>query len=206
MVGALSVVGARSLILVLEVHPKCGRSLAEVQWTEDLANITGFSLSPSEIQQKSSGSLAEVQQSQNSAQSNHFLLLSGLSGLSLDFAWTSSGIQSCPTDFRWTVHWVHRKWQGPTKVRQSLLDKQWECKVMKFSFNKMLLNWKKFGQRARWILVTAISADQLFYFDHATFFSSHLNESCYYSNDSEAKSGLSANWHDITADQFHQYV
>ena len=30
--------------------------------------------------------------------SNHFLLLSGLSGLSLDFAWTSSGIQSCPMD------------------------------------------------------------------------------------------------------------
>ena len=42
--------------------------------------------------------MVEVQRTQNSGQSNHFLLLSGLSGLSLDFAWTSSGIQSCPTD------------------------------------------------------------------------------------------------------------
>ena len=76
-----------------EVRWKSGRS----QWTEDLANITSFCLSPWEIQWKSSGSPAEVQRTQNSGQSNHFLLL-GLSGLSLDFGWTSSGIQSCPTD------------------------------------------------------------------------------------------------------------
>ena len=60
--------------------------------------MTGFCLSPAEIQQKSGGSPVEVQRTQNSGQSNHFLLLSGLSGLSLDFGWTSSGIWSCPTD------------------------------------------------------------------------------------------------------------
>ena len=70
----------------------------DVQWTEDLANITGFCLSPSEIQRKSNGSPAEVQWTQNSSQSNHFLLLGGLSGLWLDFGWTGSGIQSCPMD------------------------------------------------------------------------------------------------------------
>ncbi|EDR06771.1 uncharacterized protein LACBIDRAFT_328502 [Laccaria bicolor S238N-H82] len=50
------------------------------------------------VRWKSDGSPADVQQTQNSGQSNHFLLLSSLSGLSLDFAWTCSGIQSCPTD------------------------------------------------------------------------------------------------------------
>ena len=37
-------------------------------------------------------------------------------------------------------------------------------------------------------LVTAINADRLFYLDHATSFSSHLDEA-YYSNDSQAESG-----------------
>jgi hypothetical protein len=79
----------------------------------------------------------EFQRTQKSGQSNHFLHLNGLSGLSLDFAWTSSRIQSFPmdsnrisTEFRWTVRWVRRKWQGPTKVQRSLLDKQWECEVL----------------------------------------------------------------------------
>ena len=118
-------------LFCLEVHRKSSGSPAEVQWTEDLANITGFCLSPSEIQRKSSGSPAEVQRTQNSGQSNHFLILGGLSGLSLDFGWTSSGIQSCPTDFRRTVRWVRWKWQGPMKVHRSPLDKQWECKVLR---------------------------------------------------------------------------
>ena len=55
----------------------------------------------------------------------------------MDFHWTlaglaaeSSHVQWTPTDFRRTVRWVHRKWQGPTKVRRNLLDKQWECKVL----------------------------------------------------------------------------
>ncbi|KIJ94670.1 hypothetical protein K443DRAFT_27066, partial [Laccaria amethystina LaAM-08-1] len=50
------------------------------------------------VRWKSSGSLTEFQRTQKSGQSNHFLHLSGLSGLPLDFAWTSSGIQSFPTD------------------------------------------------------------------------------------------------------------
>ena len=54
-----------------------------------------------------------------------------------DFHWTlpglaveSSHIQWTLTDFQWAVCWVHWKWQGPTKVWWSLLDKQWECKVL----------------------------------------------------------------------------
>ena len=109
-----------------EVHWKSSGSPAEVQWTEDLANMTDFCPSPVEIQQKSGGRLVEVQQTQISGHSNHFLLLSGLSGLSLDFAWTTSGIQSCPTD---SVG-LSAESIGNGRVWRSLLDKQWECKVL----------------------------------------------------------------------------
>ncbi|EDR07405.1 uncharacterized protein LACBIDRAFT_327881 [Laccaria bicolor S238N-H82] len=77
-----------------EVHQKSIRSPAEIQWTENLAIM----MVSASVHWKSDRSPAEVQWTQNSGQSNHFLLLSSLSGLSLDFAWTSSGIQSCPTD------------------------------------------------------------------------------------------------------------
>ena len=145
-----------SVNFCLEVHRKSGGSPAEVQWTENLANITGFCLSPSDIQWKSGGSPAEVQRTQNSGQSNHFLLLGGLSGLSLDFGWTSSGIQSCSTDFRRTVRWVRRKWQGPTKVRQSPLDKQWECKVL--SLGMILHKLLFFKLPYRWVISIGFSA------------------------------------------------
>jgi hypothetical protein len=62
-------------------------SRPEVHRTKNLANMTGFCLCP-----------LEFQWTQKSGQSNHFLHVSGLSGLSLDVAWTSSGIQSFPTD------------------------------------------------------------------------------------------------------------
>ena len=92
LVATSHLVGVQKEAQRVVVPASLGLAPAEVQWTEDLANITGFSLSPSEIQPKSGGS------PQNSGQSNHFLLLSGLSGLSLDFAWTTNGIQSCPTN------------------------------------------------------------------------------------------------------------
>ena len=33
-------------------------------------------------------------------------------------------------ELRWTVCWIHWKWQGPTKVHRNPLENQWECKVL----------------------------------------------------------------------------
>ncbi|EDR00190.1 uncharacterized protein LACBIDRAFT_334437 [Laccaria bicolor S238N-H82] len=80
------------------------------------------------VRWKSDGSPADVQRTQNSGQSNHFLLLSSLSGLSLDFAWTCSRIQSCPTDSDGLLTDCPLSPSEMAGSDESPLDKQWECK------------------------------------------------------------------------------
>ena len=75
----------------------------------------------------------EVQWTQNSGQSNHFLLLGGLSGLSPDFAWTSSRIQSCPTVSNRLPMDCPLSSSEMAGSDESPLDKQWGCKVLKKS-------------------------------------------------------------------------
>ena len=52
-----------------------------------------------------------------------------MAGLAADLV-ISDGFQQTPVEVRWTVRWIHRKWQGPTKVCRNPLEKQWECKVL----------------------------------------------------------------------------
>jgi len=120
-------------LFCLEVHWVSSRSLVEVQWTEHLAKYELFlslsSGSPLEVHWKSDRHriLASPTISASKWLEQTFI------GLCLDQQWNlviSNGFQQTPMELWWTVHWICWKWQGPTKVHQNPLEKQWECKVL----------------------------------------------------------------------------